>query len=222
MKYENAKDILPPELLEQVQKYAAGKLLYIPKSEEAKAWGSISGSRQKLLLRNQRIYNEYIGGKGIGELAEEYFLSTDSIKKIVYGKKQEWVVFHPTLECAMKYNELGLDEEWIRLFYAEKFEGKTYSEDWICDGLVRVPLRLIEASKTAENTMEGEESTIEEPLLLLYTERRFIYLGASEVLGQLKYLRRNSHPAFIFIKDKKEYSSYVKQYGRHFHQARLN
>ena len=34
MKYENAKDVLPEELFEKVQKYASGKLLYFPISGE--------------------------------------------------------------------------------------------------------------------------------------------------------------------------------------------
>lgn len=46
-----------------------------------------SGYRQKLLKRNQMIYNEFVRGKTIADLADEYFLSMDSIKKIVYGKK---------------------------------------------------------------------------------------------------------------------------------------
>ena len=43
MKYENAKDILPAKLLEEVQKYAGGKLIYIPKTEKSKGWGEASG-----------------------------------------------------------------------------------------------------------------------------------------------------------------------------------
>lgn len=73
MKYENAKDLLPPELLEQVQKYAAGRLLYVPIAEESKAWGTSTGYRQKLLKRNQMIYNEFVSGKTIAELADEYY-----------------------------------------------------------------------------------------------------------------------------------------------------
>ncbi|MBQ7360593.1 MAG: hypothetical protein IJW63_10935, partial [Lachnospiraceae bacterium] len=34
MKYENGKDIFPERLLRQIQKYAAGKLVYIPSSYE--------------------------------------------------------------------------------------------------------------------------------------------------------------------------------------------
>lgn len=36
MKYENASDVIPEELLKEIQKYAAGKLLYIPSGEEKK------------------------------------------------------------------------------------------------------------------------------------------------------------------------------------------
>ena len=34
MKYENGKDIFPERLLKQIQKYAAGKLVYIPSPEK--------------------------------------------------------------------------------------------------------------------------------------------------------------------------------------------
>ena len=39
MKYENANDILPKDLLEQVQKIAGGRLLYIPIAGDKKLWG---------------------------------------------------------------------------------------------------------------------------------------------------------------------------------------
>ncbi len=38
MKYENDKDIFPERLLKQIQKYAAGKLVYIPATENKKDW----------------------------------------------------------------------------------------------------------------------------------------------------------------------------------------
>ncbi len=44
MKYENAKDILPASLLKEVQKYAEGKVIYIPKCEKTKGWGEASQS----------------------------------------------------------------------------------------------------------------------------------------------------------------------------------
>ena len=87
MKYENAKDILPASLLREVQKYAEGKAIYIPKRERSKGWGEASGYREKLNKRNALICSRYGAGAGIMELAEEFFLSPESIKKIVYGKK---------------------------------------------------------------------------------------------------------------------------------------
>jgi hypothetical protein len=51
LKYKNARDILPPELISQIQKYAAGKLLYIPKEEDSTPWGTLSGA--KLALKNE-------------------------------------------------------------------------------------------------------------------------------------------------------------------------
>ena len=39
MKYENANDVLPKDLLEQVQKIAGGRLLYIPIAGDKKLWG---------------------------------------------------------------------------------------------------------------------------------------------------------------------------------------
>jgi len=45
MKYRNASDILPDELLKEVQKYTSGETLYIPSSKERKKWGHGSGAR---------------------------------------------------------------------------------------------------------------------------------------------------------------------------------
>ncbi len=221
MKYENAKDVLPPELIAQIQKYAAGKLLYIPRKEEPKAWGSLSGSRQKLLKRNQRIYNEYRSGKGVGELAEEYFLSVDSIKKIIYGKKGEWIPFEPTLECARLYNEAGLAEEWLRTYYVKKFGENTYPEQWILDGMVKIPLRLVGAASGLEEDGDNEGAELNMPLIFLYRDGEFVFQGSRSLLKQLKAKRINSVPAFIFVVNKGEYASYMVKYGRQFHQAKM-
>ena len=54
MKYLNAADVLPEELLEQVSKYAGGKVLYVPIMDEKRPWGEMSGSRQYFQERNQK------------------------------------------------------------------------------------------------------------------------------------------------------------------------
>jgi len=88
LKYVNAKEVLPPELLEIVQEYTCGVLIYIPKAEtNKKAWGELSGAKESVLHRNKTIYDSYKSGTPISSLMTEYFLSEASIKKIIYNKE---------------------------------------------------------------------------------------------------------------------------------------
>lgn len=87
MKYKNAKEILPQALMDEVQKYIEGEYLYIPKAEGSrKKWGDNSGYRRNLSMRNDNIRKEYVNGATISELANKYYLSENTIKKIVYVK----------------------------------------------------------------------------------------------------------------------------------------
>lgn len=84
MKYKNASDILPDELLREVQKYASGEALYIPSDKERKKWGDGSGARKFFTQRNEEIRYKFSHKASIEMLAEEYCLSTETIRKIVY------------------------------------------------------------------------------------------------------------------------------------------
>lgn len=84
MKYRNASDILPDELLKEIQKYTSGEALYIPNSTERKKWGHGSGARIFYEQRNEKIRHEFSNKKSIDKLAEEYCLSAETIRKIVY------------------------------------------------------------------------------------------------------------------------------------------
>lgn len=84
MKYRKAFDILPDELLREVQKYIEGEVLYIPKGKARKKWGEVSGGRTFFLQRNEEIRNKYFHKVSVEELAEEYSLSYETIRKIVY------------------------------------------------------------------------------------------------------------------------------------------
>ena len=88
MNYENAADILPEDLLKRVQKFAAGKLIYVPETTEKRPWGETSGYKQYLTERNQVIKEKFISDSTIENLADEYNLSVESIKKIVYTKSE--------------------------------------------------------------------------------------------------------------------------------------
>lgn len=85
MKYKNATEILPEQLLQEIQKYISGDILYIPQKGEKKQWGASSGARRFYLERNQRIKEAFKEGNSMEELAEQYGLSYSTIKRIVYN-----------------------------------------------------------------------------------------------------------------------------------------
>ena len=85
MKYRNAGDILPDPLLRELQKYASGEALYIPAAGGRRAWGEGSGSRRYYAERNDEIRRKYGHGVKVAALAEEYGLSEERIRKIIYG-----------------------------------------------------------------------------------------------------------------------------------------
>lgn len=88
MKYSNAYNILPVDIVKIIQEYVDGEYLYIPrKEEEQKKWGEQSGSRDTLKRRNEEIYLKYIKGAVILDLAQEYYLSDKSIRRIISQQK---------------------------------------------------------------------------------------------------------------------------------------
>jgi len=89
LKYINANKVLPEKLIIEIQKYVQGETIYIPKLEtEHLKWGTLSGGRRILDRRNDTIRKSFINGSSIEQLAEEYYLSTETIKKIVYSHKK--------------------------------------------------------------------------------------------------------------------------------------
>jgi hypothetical protein len=84
MKYRRARDVLPEELLREVQKYAQGEALYVPKAKERKKWGEASGARTFYQQRNDEIREKYLQKIPIERLADDYCLSEDMIRKILF------------------------------------------------------------------------------------------------------------------------------------------
>lgn len=85
MKYRNAAEILPENLLVEIQKYVKGDLLYIPNVARSKRWGENSGSRTYYLKRNNEIKKLYQDGTSISHIADIYGLSIETVKKIIYS-----------------------------------------------------------------------------------------------------------------------------------------
>ena len=88
MGYVRAEDILPKEILELVQQYADGQTIYVPrKSECHKSWGAGTETKNSLMLRNSKMYEEYKKGTTIRELSERYFLTEKSVQRIIRNLK---------------------------------------------------------------------------------------------------------------------------------------
>ncbi len=84
MKYKNAQNILPKEIIKIIQQYVDGSYLYIPrKDENRKSWGENSGFKNELIERNTQIYNSFNNGSSVKELANKYYLTQNSIRKII-------------------------------------------------------------------------------------------------------------------------------------------
>ena len=86
MKYVNAMEILPKELISEIQKYVEGNIIYIPnKSGKRTGWGEKTGAKIKCRQRNNEIRNLYRNGYSLDELSKKYYLSVETIKKIIYS-----------------------------------------------------------------------------------------------------------------------------------------
>ena len=84
MAYKNARDILPACLLREIQKYAQGELLYIPSDSDKKSWGTRNGARYQYEERNNHIRRLYLEQMSMEQLADQFCLSIDSIRKIIH------------------------------------------------------------------------------------------------------------------------------------------
>ena len=87
MRYLNAEDVLPAALLEQIQQYADGIYLYIPRrADHRQRWGSSTRYREELRQRNESIRHLHREGQGPEALAERFHLSVKSIQRILREK----------------------------------------------------------------------------------------------------------------------------------------
>ena len=91
MRYVNAQDIFPEDVLAIMQKFADGAYIYIPKKlNNRKKWGENTRSKIETQERNEKIYAKYKSGKKVNDLAAEYYLSDKSIQRVItQGKKEQ-------------------------------------------------------------------------------------------------------------------------------------
>ena len=87
MRYQKAEDILPAQLLAEIQRYADGVYLYIPRrADHRQSWGNSTRYREELRQRNESIRHLRREGRSARELAERFHLSVKSIQRILRQK----------------------------------------------------------------------------------------------------------------------------------------
>lgn len=237
MEYENASDVLPERLLEEVKKYAAGKLLYIPLERERKGWGEVSGYRHFLVRRNQFIVNKFIHGIKVCELSEEFHLSEETIKKIVYSRKDtNKLEYHPTSWSAAEYAEAGMLEEWIHTYLLFERRNKVFSDGLRLQyryylGPTTISLSLFRRSSGPEESMKWKvhptvfennvaqwmgriQSKGETPPLIIQFEKGEFEINCNNPLFEaLKRSQVSKHPIIFWMTAKSDHDAFQEFYA---------
>ena len=90
MRYIRAQDVLPADLLNQLQQYVDGAYLDSPRREENRlAWGQRTNSKSETAGRNREIYRRALAGETAAQLAEAYFLTEKTIRRILLEERQK-------------------------------------------------------------------------------------------------------------------------------------
>ena len=87
MSYIKAEEILPEDLIREIQEYADGVYIYIPRKPGTRhPWGQDTGYKEELSERNDCIYTDYCAGITVRQLARKYHLSEKSIRRILRNR----------------------------------------------------------------------------------------------------------------------------------------
>lgn len=87
MKYKNANDVLPKELLVLVQEYVQGEYIYVPvKDKHIEQFPT--DYKTELEKRDAHIYTTYLEGMSNKQLSQIYNLSESSIRRIIVKQRK--------------------------------------------------------------------------------------------------------------------------------------
>lgn len=238
MNYENAADILPEDLLKRVQKFAAGKLIYVPETIGKRYWGETSGYKRYLEERNQEIKEKFISGTNIENLADEYNLSVESIKKIVYTKSEnKELKYKCSLSSAKEFSEAGKLEDWVHLFLLSDGHNKAFSDglklfDRYYLGPLTMPLSFFSRCCGPEEDIkyrvnaEWFEKRVQSlkkalqtnndmpPLIVHFVDHSFELCDGNHRFEALTQLGVTEYPGIVWITEINEYEEFIERYLR--------
>ncbi|MBR3653757.1 MAG: ParB N-terminal domain-containing protein [Bacteroidales bacterium] len=243
MKYRNARDIFPEALLRQIQRYVSGETIYIPARGEKKAWGETSGYQQYIRERNAAIRSAFAGGESIEALMERHALSYDSVRRIVYRKKEVAALqYAATLSSAQAYAAAEKLDVWIHLYLNENGRNIPFSDglklfDRCYLGPIRMPLSLFRRCAGPEPEMRYQihpewfaqhvamlEKSIREdpdmpPLIVQYTAEGFELNDGNHRFQAYLNLGCTEAWVIVWITETAEYEDFMDKYGSYAKDA---
>lgn len=89
MKYKNAKNIFPDDILEELQKYVQGEYVYIPIKDMATNT-NITEYGMEVQKRDEHIYTKFLEGLSNRKLSQIYCLSESSIRRIIINQRKRY------------------------------------------------------------------------------------------------------------------------------------
>ncbi|MBQ3512267.1 MAG: phosphotransferase [Lachnospiraceae bacterium] len=89
MKYKNANNILPAELIETIQQYVQGEYIYIPIKDKIEKQ-SPTEYEMELQKRDEHIFRKSLEGVNNKKLGIMYHLSESSIRRIIINQRKRY------------------------------------------------------------------------------------------------------------------------------------
>ena len=89
MKYQNARDVLPDELLTSVQEYFQGGYLYVPQKVRNRPEQFRTAYKMELIKRDTHIFLKHLDGWSNSQLGKFYHLSDSIIRRILLREKRK-------------------------------------------------------------------------------------------------------------------------------------
>ena len=114
MKYKNASDVLPKELLSLIQEYIQGEYIYIPVRYKRIAEAP-TAYKAELDKRDARIYTKYLEGMSGKRLSQVYNLSESSIRRIIVKQRKGDMQMRDKMMQAIRH--WGLENRDIKQIY---------------------------------------------------------------------------------------------------------
>lgn len=114
MKYTNANNVLPEELVALIQEYVQGEYLYIPMREKVFTENSTE-YKTELEKRDEHIYRRHLEGVENKRLARIYNLSESSIRRIVIKQRKGYKKMQDKIKSILI--QWGMKDQNIKQIY---------------------------------------------------------------------------------------------------------